>query len=127
MAKILEARNLTKVYPGTVALNNFSAKFEAGKVHALLGKNGSGKSTFIKIISGAIQPTGGQLLIDDAALHFCSPKEAFDQGIATVYQELSLIPGLSIAENIFFGRLPKKNRYMIDYNKAYEDAALLLN
>lgn len=127
MAKVLEVRNLTKVYPGTIAINNFSAKFEAGKVHALLGKNGSGKSTVIKIISGAIQPTNGQLLIDDTKLDISNPKEAFEKGIATVYQELSLIPGLSIAENIFFGRLPKKNKYMIDYNKAYADAAVILN
>ena len=127
MAKVLEVRNITKVYPGTIAINNFSAKFEAGKVHALLGKNGSGKSTVIKIISGAIQPTNGQLLIDDVKLDISNPKEAFEKGIATVYQELSLIPGLSIAENIFFGRLPKKNRYMIDYNKAYADAAVILN
>lgn len=126
MEKNLEVRNLTKVYPGTIALNNFSAKFTAGKVHALLGKNGSGKSTLLKIISGAIQPTAGELFIDNVKLEISNPKEAFEKGIATVYQELSLIPGLSIAENIFFGRLPKKNKYIIDYNKAYADASLLL-
>jgi len=127
MAKVLEVKNLTKIYPGTIALDDFSAKFEAGKVHALLGKNGSGKSTMIKIISGAIEPTKGELYIDETRLCISNPKEAFEQGISTVYQELSLVPGLSIAENIFFGRLPKKNKLVIDYNQAYADASLLLN
>lgn len=126
MEKVLEVRNITKIYPGTIALDNLSAQFTAGKVHALLGKNGSGKSTLIKIISGAVEPTKGELFIDDKKLSISSPSEAFEKGIATVYQELSLIPGLSIAENIFFGRLPKKNKVLIDYNKAFEDAAKLL-
>jgi len=91
-----------------------------------LGKNGSGKSTLIKIISGAIKQTSGELYLDGQKLDISNPKEAFEKGIATVYQELSLIPGLSIAENIFFGRLPKKNNLIIDYNKAYSDAADLL-
>lgn len=126
MEKVLEVRNLTKVYPGTVALDDLSVSFTAGKVHALLGKNGSGKSTLIKIISGAIQPTSGKLYIDDVPLDISNPQEAFHKGIATVYQELSLIPELSIAENIFFGRLPKKNKFTIDYNKACQEASSLL-
>ena len=125
MEKLLEVKNITKVFPGTVALDNFSAKFEAGKVHAFLGKNGSGKSTLIKIIAGAQAPTSGELLLDGKKLTLKNPQDAFDKGIATVYQELSLIPGLSIAENIFFGRLPKKGP-LIDYNKANQDAAKLL-
>lgn len=126
MAKTLEVRNLTKVYPGTVALDNFSAEFTCGKVHAFLGKNGSGKSTLIKIISGAVKPTSGELFLDGERLDVSNPKEAFGKGIITVYQELSLIPGLSIAENIFFGRLPKKYKSVIDYNRAYAEASLLL-
>ena len=126
MAGVLEVRNVTKIYPGTVALDNFSTKFYAGKVNAFLGKNGSGKSTLIKIISGAVMPTSGALFLDDVQLDITNPKEAFEKGITTVYQELSLIPGLSIAENIFFGRLPKKTNLIIDYNKAYEDASAIL-
>lgn len=125
MEKLLEVKNVTKVFPGTVALDNFSAKFEAGKVHAFLGKNGSGKSTLIKIIAGAQPPTSGEILLDGKKLVLKSPQDAFDKGIATVYQELSLIPGLSIAENIFFGRLPKKGP-IIDFNKANQDTAELL-
>lgn len=126
MEKILEVKHVTKIYPGTVALDDLTAQFTAGKVHALLGKNGSGKSTLIKIISGAVKPNEGELYIDDRKLCINNPSEAFEQGIATVYQELSLIPGLSIAENIFFGRLPKKNKMMIDYSKACNDASRLL-
>lgn len=125
MEKLLEIKNITKVFPGTVALDDFSVKFEAGKVHAFLGKNGSGKSTLIKIIAGAQPPTSGEILLDGKKLVLKNPQDAFDKGIATVYQELSLIPGLSIAENIFFGRLPKKGPF-IDYNKANQDAAKLL-
>lgn len=126
MTKALEVKNVTKVYPGTIALNDFSAEFYGGKINAFLGKNGSGKSTLIKTISGAIQPTSGELYLDGEKLDISNPKEAFEKGIITVYQELSLIPGLSIAENIFFGRLPKKYNSIIDYEKAYADAAALL-
>lgn len=126
MEKKLEVRNITKIFPGTVALDDFSAVFQAGKVNAFLGKNGSGKSTLIKIISGAQAPTSGELLLDGEKLMPKNPQDAFDKGIATVYQELSLIPGLSIAENIFFGRLPKRGKFLIDYNKANRDAEKLL-
>ncbi len=125
MEKALEVRHITKIFPGTVALDDFSAVFKAGKVNAFLGKNGSGKSTLIKIISGAQPPTSGQLILDGEELSPKNPQEAFNQGIATVYQELSLIPGLTVAENIFFGRLPKKGK-TIDYNLANSNAEKLL-
>jgi len=126
MEKCLKIQNLTKDYPGVRALDDFTAEFPAGKVHAFLGKNGSGKSTLVKAISGAIMPTKGALYIDDMELDLKNPKDAFDKGIATVYQELSLIPGLSVSENIFFGRLPKNKFGLIDYKKANADSKELL-
>ena len=104
----LQTIRLRKVYPGTVALDDVSMTFEAGRVSALLGKNGAGKSTLVKILSGAVKPTSGQALLDGRQVRFRSPGEAFKRGIATVYQELSLIPELSVGENILLGRLPKR-------------------
>ena len=104
----MEVRNLTKVYPGTVALQDFSAVFNGGNVYALLGKNGSGKSTFVKCISGAIQPTEGKMFINGRPLQPKSPIDAFASGIAIVYQELSLVRDLTVAENILLGRYFKK-------------------
>jgi len=127
MGNCLSIRNLTKDYPGVRALDDFSAEFPAGKIHAFLGKNGSGKSTLVKSISGAILPTEGALYIDDINLDIKTPSDAFAKGIATVYQELSLIPGLSVAENIFFGRMPKNKLGIINYKKANEEAKKLLN
>ncbi len=124
----LEVRNLTKVYPGTVALKDFSAVFNGGKVYALLGKNGSGKSTLVKCISGAIQPTGGSMFINGKPLQPRSPIDTFNQGIAIVYQELSLIRDLSVAENILLGRYFKKgpNNRIIDWEKTKQKAAEIL-
>lgn len=123
---ILKTSNITKIYPGTTALNNVSVSFESGKIHALVGKNGSGKSTLLKIFSGAIKPTKGEIFIDDREMSFNDPSDAFEKGIATVYQELSLIRGLTVAENIFLGRLPMKGK-LVDWKKTYTMAAELLN
>ena len=117
--------HITKDYPGTRALDNISVSFDSGRVHALVGKNGSGKSTLVKIFSGAIKPTSGEFYLNDEKLHFNSTSDAYDKGIASVYQEMSLVPGLSVAENIFLGRLPKKNQ-AIDWQKTYQMATTLL-
>lgn len=126
---ILEIQNLTKVYPGTVALKDFSAVFNGGKVYALLGKNGSGKSTLVKCISGAIQPTEGKMLINGELLQPKSPVDAFNSGIAIVYQELSLVRDLSVAENILLGRYYKKglHKSIIDWEKTNQKAKEILN
>ncbi len=123
---ILRAENITKHYPGCVALDNVSVSFESGKVNALLGKNGSGKTTLIKCFSGAIQATSGKFYLDEELLHFNSTSEASAKGFATVYQEMSLIPSLSVAENIFLGRMPKRGN-LIDWRKANLMATELLN
>ena len=88
----LRTEGIVKDYPGTRALDDVTVSFDGGKVHASIGKNGSGKSTLVKVFSGAIQPTAGKFFLDDQELHFSSPTDAFAHGIATVYQELSLVP-----------------------------------
>lgn len=114
---VLRTENITKIYPGTTALDNITSQYDSGRVHAFCGKNGSGKSTMIKIFSGAIKPTSGRFFLDDEELNFNSPQEAINKKISTVYQELSLFPGLSVAENIFLGRMPMKGP-IIDWKKA---------
>jgi ribose transport system ATP-binding protein len=123
---VLRTENIVKQYPGCLALNDVTVSFESGKVNALLGKNGSGKTTLVKCFAGAIQPTSGSFYLDDERLHFNNTAEANARGFATVYQEMSLIPSLSVAENIFLGRMPKKGK-VIDWKKANEQAEALLN
>jgi ribose transport system ATP-binding protein len=108
VSRSLQTIHIRKEYPGTLALDDISVRFEGGKIHALIGKNGAGKSTLIRIFSGAVQPTSGQILVDGRPVVLRSPREAFGKGIATVYQELSLVPGLTVAENILLGRLPTR-------------------
>ncbi len=122
----LETSRIRKVYPGTVALDDVSIAFAAGEVSALVGKNGAGKSTIVNILSGATRPTGGEILIDGRAVRLASPADAFRRGIATVHQELSLIPELSVAENIFLGRWPKRRGlgggWIVDWRTVEEQA-----
>jgi ribose transport system ATP-binding protein len=122
----LEARGIRKEYPGTVALKDVSVRFEGGKVHALIGRNGAGKSTLVRILAGSTQPTAGQVLLDGEPVALRSPGDAFQRGIATVYQELSLVPGLSVAENILLGRMPRSRGPFIDWTAAAERARAVL-
>jgi len=121
----IRTEHITKDYPGTRALDDVSVAFGGGQVHALVGKNGSGKSTLVKILAGAINPTKGEFFINGEKLSFNSTSDAYEKGIVSVYQEMSLVPGLSVAENIFLGHLPKKNE-IIDWPKAYQLANALL-
>lgn len=122
---VLEARNITKVFPGTVALEDVSVSFDSGKVHAIVGKNGSGKSTLLKIISGAQTATSGKLVLDGQEVKISSTTDAFKDGIATVYQELSLVPTLSVTENILLGRMPMKYG-LVDWKAANAQVKRLL-
>ena len=127
MARELRTVGVRKEYPGTVALDDVSVRFDGGRVHALIGKNGAGKSTLVKILSGATDPTAGQVLVDGQPVTLRNPQDAFDKGIATVYQELSLVPGLSVTENILLGRLPKRARgLIIDWPAAHARARAIL-
>ena len=123
---VLRTERICKQYPGCLALDQVTVSFESGKVNALLGKNGSGKSTLVKCFSGAIRPTSGSFFLDDEKLDFNSTSDANARGFATVYQEMSLVPSLTVAENIFLGRMPKKGN-VIDWKKANDEASKLLN
>ena len=104
----IELREVTKTYGATTALDSVSVRLSPGRVHALMGKNGSGKSTMVKLLAGAIQPTSGELWVNGAPARFEQPRDAFASGIMTVYQELSLVGQLSVGENIYLGRLPRR-------------------
>jgi ribose transport system ATP-binding protein len=108
MAPILALEQLCKQYPGVIALDHVDFTMEKGEVRALLGKNGAGKSTLVKILSGAVHPDSGTIRIDGQPVTINGTADAFHQGICTVYQELSLVPGLTVAENILLGRWPKQ-------------------
>lgn len=122
---VLEARDITKRFPGTHALDNVGLTVRAGEVLALVGENGAGKSTLIKILSGVVQPDSGEILIDGKAVRLNSPRDAERYGIVTVYQELSLFPALSVAENLFIGHYPRQGRF-IDWRAAREEARQFL-
>ncbi|QMV15932.1 L-arabinose ABC transporter ATP-binding protein AraG [Vibrio spartinae] len=105
----LEFSQISKHFPGVKALSNISFRAQSNSVHALMGENGAGKSTLLKILSGLYQPTEGQLIIDGQSAVFSSTVDALNHGIAIIYQELNLVPELSVAENIYLGQLPTKN------------------
>lgn len=115
MSKILEVRNVTKLYPGVVALDDVSFDVERGEILALIGENGAGKSTVIKAISGAIQPEKGTIIIDGKEYSRLTPSLAKEAGIGVVYQEFNLVPSLSIAENVFLGDKVGPRRGMPDF------------
>jgi ribose transport system ATP-binding protein len=110
MPPILVLEKICKQYPGVVALDRVDLVVNAGEVRALVGKNGAGKSTLVKVLSGAVQPDSGSISIEGRPVVIHKPKDAFAQGISTVYQEMSLVPGLTVAENIFLGRWPSVRR-----------------
>ncbi|NTV38015.1 MAG: sugar ABC transporter ATP-binding protein, partial [Anaerolineales bacterium] len=99
----LSVKNITKTYPGVVALDDVSLSFEKGEIHALLGENGAGKSTLIKVISGAIEPDRGRIAIGDREYSHMTPGVSRENGIAVIYQEFSLVESLSVAQNVFLG------------------------
>jgi simple sugar transport system ATP-binding protein len=105
-APLIEVRDITKQFGPVVALAGVSLTVRAGEVMCLLGDNGAGKSTLIKTLSGVHRPSGGEYLVEGRPVAFASPREALDAGIATVYQDLAMIPLLSISRNFFMGREP---------------------
>ncbi|MFM9107101.1 MAG: ATP-binding cassette domain-containing protein [Chloroflexota bacterium] len=103
---LLEVRHVSKHFGSVIALQDVSMSVYAGEVMCLLGDNGAGKSTLIKILSGVHQPSDGVFLVEGSPVSFASPREALDAGIATVYQDLAMVPLMSVARNFFLGSEP---------------------
>lgn len=123
---MLEVQGISKSFPGVRALDDVSLKVKAGEIHALIGENGAGKSTLMKILNGNYKKDSGAIYVDGQPKEIRNPVDARKCGISIVFQELNLIPILSIAENIFMGRLPKKNG-IVDRKKLREDTVKVLD
>ncbi|MDI6871499.1 MAG: sugar ABC transporter ATP-binding protein [Bacillota bacterium] len=127
MAVLLEVNGVTKQFVGTRALDSVSLDVQSGEVHGLVGENGAGKSTLIKILSGAYTPDAGTIRFEGRAVQGWSPNQAREAGVVTIYQEFSLVPELSVAENIFLGRLPSAGvRGTVSYRKLNQAAREIL-
>jgi ribose transport system ATP-binding protein len=125
MTTLLSMSSMSKRFGEVTALSDVSFDIKAGEIHALVGENGAGKSTLINILAGVIEPDGGTIEIAGKACALRTPREAQDQGIATVFQELSLAPSVSVAENIFAGRLPEVAG-LVDWKKLNLAASRLM-
>lgn len=127
MESVLEFQNISKYFPGVKALDHVSFQAHSGEVLAFLGENGAGKSTLLKVLNGDYQPTSGKYLLDGVEKHFQSPHEAIEEGISIIYQERQILLELSVAENIYLGRMPVNRLGFIDTRKANEDAAKIIH
>ena len=121
----LEFKNISKNFSGVPALSNISFSVEGGEVLALVGENGAGKSTLLKILNGDYQPSSGSYLLDGKEEHFSTPLEAINAGIGLIYQERQMFDELSVAENIFVGRLPRRHG-IIDFAELENMAGKLI-
>ncbi|MFN2339780.1 MAG: sugar ABC transporter ATP-binding protein [Halanaerobium sp.] len=119
---ILELKNITKVFPGVKAVDNVSFEVNTGEVHALVGENGAGKSTLMKVLAGIHIPEEGTINYMGKKVKFSSPLDAKKKGIILIHQELSLVPQMTVAENILLGSFPKKKGGRIDWNKLNQNA-----
>lgn len=124
---ILTVTGLSKSFPGVRALNKVQLDIRKGEIHALVGENGAGKSTLIKCLTGIYRRDEGEFFFDGKKVDIADFDEARSLGIAVIHQELTIVPHMTVAENIFLGRFPlKKQRFIVDDEKMIEDAAKLL-
>ena len=124
---ILEMKNITKEFPGVKALKGVNLSVRPGTVHTLMGENGAGKSTLMKCLIGIQRPTSGEIIYDGKKVEFTSPAQALEAGISMIHQELSPVPERPVCENLWLGRLPMKNRFMVDHKKMVSDAQELFD
>ncbi len=122
---LLEVVDVAKTFPGVRALDQVSFTLRPGEVHALVGENGAGKSTLIKVLTGVYQPDGGELRYQDRPVQFGTPMDAQRAGISTIYQEVNLIPLMSVAHNLFLGREPRRFG-LLDEGRMYREAREIL-
>lgn len=123
---LLQARGVARCFGGVPALRDACLELQAGSVHALCGGNGAGKSTFLNIVMGILRRDAGEILLKGRPVDFAAPHEALAQGISIITQELSPIPGMRVAENIFLGREPRRAGVVVDYRRLFEQADALL-
>ena len=123
---LLEMKGITKSFPGVRALQDVSLEVRAGEVHALVGENGAGKSTLIRILGGIYPRDAGQILLRGLPVEVASPTHARQLGISIIHQELNQVPALSVAENIFLGREPRRVGGLVDWDEMYARAGRLL-
>ncbi|MBC7286685.1 MAG: sugar ABC transporter ATP-binding protein [Armatimonadetes bacterium] len=122
----LLVRGVSKKFPGVQALDRVDFELRAGEVHALVGENGAGKSTLVKILTGALARDAGEILVFGERVELRSPREALKAGIAAIFQEFNLVPYLTVAENIFLGREPRRRAGLIDWPRLYRRAREVL-
>ncbi|MEH7097685.1 sugar ABC transporter ATP-binding protein [Neobacillus vireti] len=124
---VLELRGITKIFPGVKALEHVHFRLKPGQIHALMGENGAGKSTFIKVITGVHKPEEGEIFLNGEKVVFNNPKEAHDKGIAAIYQHVTNYPDLSVTENIFMGheKIAKGTKRLL-WKQMHEEAEGLL-
>jgi len=119
MTVVLQAENINKSFPGVLAVDHVSLELEKGEILALVGENGAGKSTLTQILGGAIRPDGGRILLDGRPVNFNSSADAINAGVAMVFQELSMVGSLSVAENIFANRQPVSAANFVRWRDLY--------
>jgi len=124
---VLEARGISKAFPGVQALDDVSLVLRRGRLTALLGENGAGKSTLMNIVAGVLPPDSGEILLDGSPRQFANPREAREAGIAMIHQELNLIANLTVAENVFLGREPLNRLGFVDVARMHRATAKLLD
>ncbi len=125
---ILQFKGVSKDFPGVRALDKVDFDLKKGEVHALVGENGAGKSTLIKILAGVYPPTEGEIYYRGEKVTIRNPKDGLNMGISVIYQEMNLVPYLSVAKNIFLGREPRRKwlPFLIDYSQLQKDAKAIL-
>lgn len=127
MSVLLKMEKINKLFPGVRALTDVDFEVNKGEVHALIGENGAGKSTLMKCLTGVYKADSGSITFDGEPWNVSNPKEATDKGISIVHQEFNLMPALTVRENIFIGREPRKlNGLLIDDKKMREQCLELM-
>ncbi|MFV2044140.1 MAG: sugar ABC transporter ATP-binding protein [Anaerolineales bacterium] len=127
MEYLVEMRGITKTFPGVVALDDVNFWCKAGEVHAVVGENGAGKSTLMKLLAGVYEPDRGEIVINGETARLANPHEAQELGISIIYQELNLLPDMSVAENVFLGRESIRRLGLLDEKEQDEKARDVLH
>ncbi len=126
MKKVVEMKNISKSFPGVKALEDVSFDVRKGEVHAIVGENGAGKSTMIKILMGVHQRSAGEILIEGKSVDLKSPLKAEKNGLGAVYQDINLAKDLTVAENFYMGQLPKTKLGFVDYKTMHRETNKIL-